>query len=66
MLERQSDSLDPAHQQQRDKALLRSQSQAGAGSVPSEVPPLSNAELVQLHVRVIALENLVIAAGRCV
>lgn len=26
-----------------------------------EVPPLTNAELVQLHVRTIALENLVIA-----
>lgn len=28
---------------------------------PQEVPPLSNAELVQLQIRVIALENLVVA-----
>ncbi len=28
---------------------------------PTEIPPLTNAELVQLRVRVIALENLVIA-----
>ena len=28
---------------------------------PSDVPPLTNAELVQLQIRVIALENLVIA-----
>ena len=61
MLERQSDLLDPAHQLQREKALLRSQSQAGAGQAPADIPPLTNAELVQLHVRVIALENLVIA-----
>jgi hypothetical protein len=32
----------------------------GAGSLHEE-PPLGNAELVQLQVRVIALENLVIA-----
>lgn len=38
----------------------------GVGADPSElpgdeVPPLSNAELVQLQIRVIALENLVVA-----
>jgi hypothetical protein len=37
---------------------------AGTGSIPgpasSGVPPLTNAELVQLQIRVIALENLVI------
>lgn len=72
MLERRSDWLDPEHQLQRERALLRSQTQAaagpgsagqvaGAGQPPTETAPMSNAELVQLHVRVIALENLVIA-----
>ena len=31
------------------------------GDAQSEVPPLTNAELVQLRIRVIALENVVIA-----
>ena len=31
------------------------------GQAQSDVPPLTNAELVQLQIRVIALENLVIA-----
>lgn len=31
------------------------------GENPPDVPPLANAELVQLQIRVIALENLVIA-----
>ncbi|MGL6111358.1 MAG: hypothetical protein ACRC2B_14795 [Rubrivivax sp.] len=35
--------------------------QAPLGPESSQEPPLSNAELVQLRVRVIALENLVIA-----
>ena len=72
MLERKPDSLDLPHQLQREKALSRSESRGGAapdrrqeGSIPGEVqtdvPPLTNAELVQLHIRVIALENLVIA-----
>ena len=72
MLERKPDSLDLPHQRQRQKALSRSESRSGAatdslqdGSIPGEVqagvPPLTNAELVQLQVRVIALENLVIA-----
>lgn len=72
MLERLPDSLDLEHQRQREKALLRSQSKGAAALVSGEdclpaepaqtdVPPLTNAELVQLHVRVIALENLVIA-----
>ncbi|MBT2327037.1 hypothetical protein J7E62_32655 [Variovorax paradoxus] len=72
MLERKPDFLDLPHQRQRDKALSRSESKGGAapgcrqeGSIPGEVqtdvPPLTNAELVQLHIRVIALENLVIA-----
>ena len=72
MLERKPDFLDLPHQLQRERALSRSESQGGAapdcrqeGSIPGEVqtdaPPLTNAELVQLHIRVIALENLVIA-----
>ena len=64
------DFVDPSEQRQR--ALSRWDSEGGAGplgpqngEVPSdaqrEVPELTNAELVQLRVRVIALENLVIA-----
>lgn len=63
-------ALDPA--QLRYRALSRWDNEGGAalgghqeGVIPcgvqSEVPPLSNAELVQLRVRVIALENLVIS-----
>ncbi len=40
------------------------QSSAGPehpGGATAEVPPLTNAELVQLQIRVIALENLVVA-----
>jgi len=54
------------------RALSRWDNEGGAGSdgpqevrLPSDiaasVPPLGNAELVQLQVRMIALENLVIA-----
>jgi len=64
-----ANSLDPL--QQRQAALSRWDSEGGAGlSGPqkapmsaetySGVPELTNAELVQLRVRVIALENLVI------
>lgn len=54
----------------RLRALSRWENEGGAGSHRSQaksldvdlskVPPLSNAELVQLQVRVIALENLLI------
>jgi hypothetical protein len=57
--------------QQRQMALSRWDSEGGAGPggpqtglmspEGSEIPELRNAELVQLRVRVIALENLVIA-----
>lgn len=58
--------------QLRQRALSRWENEGGAalgghqegvisGGVQSEVPPLSNAELVQLRIRVIALENLVIS-----
>ena len=63
-------ALDAA--QLRDRALSRWDNEGGAplggpqeglrfGAVQSEIPPLSNAELVQLRIRVIALENLVIS-----
>lgn len=64
------DSL--AFSQQRQMALSRWDNEGGAGpcgpqkgqtsaEAQSEVPELTNAELVQLRVRVIALENLVIS-----
>ena len=63
----------PDPQQLRQKALSRWDNEGGAsrqgsqdGSISgkpdlADVPQLTNAELVQLRVRVIALENLVIA-----
>ena len=50
----------------REQALARWDNEGGAGPEPLRqsappVPVLSNVELVQLRVRVIALENLVIA-----
>jgi hypothetical protein len=64
------DLSDPSRQ--RQMALSRWDNEGGAGlcgpqegqiseEVQSEVPELTNAELVQLRVRVIALENLVIS-----
>jgi hypothetical protein len=60
----------PRSPEQRLRALSRCDNEGGAGPDgpqehsldvdPSKVPPLSNAELVQLQVRVIALENLMI------
>jgi hypothetical protein len=58
--------------QERQMALSRWDSEGGAGpcgpqegqispEAQSEVPELTNAELVQLRVRVIALENVVIS-----
>jgi len=60
-----------AASQQLQMALSRWENEGGAlsrgpqqsstsGEVQSEVPPLTNAELVQLRIRVIALENLII------
>ena len=56
----------------RRMALARWENEGGArcgrldaastrAPAPSDVPPLTNAELVQLRIRVIALENLLIA-----
>ena len=61
--------LNPS--QQYEVALSRWESEGGAGpgrshgslisgKAQSEIPQLTNAELVQLRIRVIALENLVI------
>ena len=72
MLDRKPDFLDPAHQRQREMALSRSESKGDvapepaqedglAGAARSDAPLLTNAELVQLQIRMIALENLVIA-----
>ncbi len=64
------DFVDPSRQ--REMALSRWDTKGGAGlcgpqegsisgEVQPEVPQLTNAELVQLRIRVIALENLVIS-----
>ena len=68
MTAKKSAPLDPARQLQI--ALSRWDNEGGAGpcrvrpgsnlgNVQPNVPPLTNAELKQLHIRVIALENLV-------
>jgi len=72
MLDIKPKFMDLAHRLQHQRAQARSQSRGGAvdhsesaesapGGEESESPPLAEAELVQLHIRVIALENLVIA-----
>ena len=66
MPDEKSDALTSS--QQRQNALSRWDSEGGAGPYGSqkhaveltEIPPLTNAELVQLRIRVIALENLMI------
>jgi len=59
---------DSERRELRQQALARWDNEGGATSPldgmttsTSKVPPLSNAEVVQLQVRVIALENLVLA-----
>jgi len=70
MSDKEMDSA--ASLRQRQLALSRWDNEGGAGprgpqgasvpaETPSEIPQLTNAELVQLRIRVIALENLVIA-----
>ena len=72
MLDIKPDFADLAHRLQHERAVARSQSKGGAApqseladSAPdaegSDGLPLVDAELVQLHIRVHALENLVIA-----
>jgi hypothetical protein len=66
----QSDRRSPP--EQRHKALSRWENEGGAGpfgaqegplvrQAPPDTPPLTDAELLHLRVRVIALENLIIA-----
>ena len=66
------DRTSNATEKQRQMALARWDYEGGAGpdgpqegiarrEVLPDVPPLTNTELVQLRVRVIALENLVIS-----
>lgn len=50
-----------ANDRQRRASLSRWDNEGGAQIEHIDVPDLTNAELVQLRVRVIALENLVIA-----
>ena len=70
MPDKKPNVLDPS--QQRHLALSTWDNEGGAGSlrpqeglisgeVQSQVPELTNAELVQLRIRVIALENIVIS-----
>jgi len=70
MPDKKTNSVDPSRQRQR--ALSRWDNEGGvgprssqegltSGELRSEAPQLTNAELVQLRIRVIALENLVIA-----
>lgn len=68
MSDERQETFTAAHQQL--EALSRWENEGGAGSHsaprefmgvdPSTIPPLTNAELVLLRVRVIALENLMI------
>ena len=70
MLERPLNSVDPSHALQPVGAPSTAQDMGRAegetlneptARAATDVPPMTNTELVQLHVRVIALENLVIA-----
>jgi hypothetical protein len=69
MPEKKTDSVDPSKPHQLALSTWDNEGGAGArgpqvGSISddalSEAPPLTNTELVQLRIRVIALENLVI------
>jgi hypothetical protein len=68
MLDIKPDFTDLAHELQHERALARAKSKGGApahsglaeaasGAEGSDGPPLADVELVQLHIRVIALEN---------
>ncbi len=73
MLDIKPGFADLAHRLQHQRAMARSRRKgeavahselgelAAAGEKGSHAPPLADAELVQLRVRVIALENLMIA-----
>lgn len=57
-----SSNTEEAVFQQRQKALSRWDNEGGSrpAEAPADIPEMTNAELVQLRVRVIALENLLI------
>ncbi|HEY4958908.1 MAG TPA: hypothetical protein VII31_13930 [Caldimonas sp.] len=68
MPSRQSDASDRSKQRQRALQRWENEGGAGPGSLAADAQPgemhcvpLTDAELVQLQIRVIALENLVIA-----
>jgi len=70
MTSAKKDSTTRAEQRQRALQRWDNEGGAGPGRLPGKeglektlasAPPLSNAELVQLQIRVIALENLLIA-----
>ena len=58
-----NDKGNPDPSEQRQRALSRWDNEGGAPPRETEggIPELTNAELVRLRIRVIALENLVIA-----
>ena len=68
MADREADSSERTRL--RERAFSRWDNEGGAGeggrehpaaTATADVPPLSNAELVQLQIRIIALENLITA-----
>ena len=72
MPRKEPESAASLRQRQSQRALSRWDNEGGAGpggpqggsasaAAQTEIPELTNAELVQLRIRVIALENLVIA-----
>lgn len=56
-----SKNLESTPQRQAAPSQSAIESLGTSAGNPEGVPPLSNAELVQLQIRVIALENLVVA-----
>ena len=68
MPQRTSDSSE--RERLRERAFSRWDNEGGAGeggrvheastAISSEIPPLTNAELVQMQIRLIALENLMV------
>ncbi len=70
MTNAEKDSTERAKQRQRALQRWDNEGGAGPGRLPEKegldaalagAPPLSNAELVQLQIRIIAVENLLIA-----
>ena len=59
MSDKKPSVMDVLHQ--RQMALSQWENEDGVGPREPQVPPLTEADLVQLRIRVVALENLVIA-----